>query len=430
MERTCRATNQNIHLWLEAFLLQWFHRDGTVENPRVLPPLKRISMSSLSSSPEGSDQEEDATTDWTMEGLYKDDTDMFLSWAFFGKHYKDLTRMEHLELDKIYMLLNERYNLVFCKGKSATLTPRLLTLEDVFPIHRPLIVYLVVSLLRRMAGFVLRICGFRRFVTSTNLVYWYRGCANPTRLPLLFFHGIAPGGLTFYLPMVFYSFGIDERPCFLFENQTISCSIGFDAVSEDDTVKGVFQSLETHGLEKSNVSLCGHSFGSCPITWLLHSKLKPRIRQLFFLDPVTILLSEPDVMNSFLYSHQLQPDENESIMQSVSRAKIRILASSELFTEYFLRRHLSWFNSELWLDEIPENVQVAVCVAKNDEILNASKVQQEVFMHNEFGDSAQVKLVYWEGAGHARCITSLPKWREIRNIMLEQEAEIKKVKSM
>jgi hypothetical protein len=95
-----------------------------------------------------------------------------------------------------------------------------------------------------------------------------------------------------------------------------------------------------------------------------------------------------------------------------------------------LRRHFSWFNSELWLDEIPANVQVAVCVAKNDEILNASKVQQEVFMHNEFGDSAQVKLVYWEGAGHARCITSLPKWREIRNIMLEQEAEIKKVKSM
>jgi hypothetical protein len=96
MERTCRATNQNIHLWLEDFLFQWFHRDGTVENPRVLPPLKRISMSSLSSSPEGSDQEEDATADWTMEGLYKDDTDMFLSWAFFGKHYKDLTRMEHL----------------------------------------------------------------------------------------------------------------------------------------------------------------------------------------------------------------------------------------------------------------------------------------------------------------------------------------------
>jgi hypothetical protein len=69
MERTCRATNQNIHLWLEGFLLQWFHRDGTVENPWVLPPLKRISRSSLSSSPEGSDQEEDATTDWTMEGL-------------------------------------------------------------------------------------------------------------------------------------------------------------------------------------------------------------------------------------------------------------------------------------------------------------------------------------------------------------------------
>ena len=122
-----------------------------------------------------------------MEGLYKDDTDMFLSWAFFGKQYKDLTRMEHLELPTTCYMTSKRrrYNLVFCKGKSATMTPRLLTLEDVCPIHRPFIVYVAVGLLKRIGGLVLRMCGFRRFVTSTNLVYWYRGCSNPTRLPLL-----------------------------------------------------------------------------------------------------------------------------------------------------------------------------------------------------------------------------------------------------
>lgn len=305
MERTCRATNKDIRHWLQDFLLQWFHRHdgpvGTAEtNP---PPLKRISVSSVgssSSSPDASD-EEDSNTDWTMNDLRKDDTDTFLSWGFFGKHYKDLTRSEHLELNKIYMILQERYNLVFRKGKSATLTPRLLTLENVAPIHRPLLVYVYVGYLKLMGGLALRLLGFRRYVTRTNLVYWYRGCADPTRLPLLFFHGIAPGGITFYLPMVFYALGIGERSCFLFENSNISCSIGFDAVSEDETVAGVLEALKTHDIE-TEVSLCGHSFGSCPLTWLLHSSLRPRIRQLVFMDPVTILLSEPDVMNNFLFT--------------------------------------------------------------------------------------------------------------------------------
>lgn len=72
---------------------------------------------------------------------------------------------------------------------------------------------------------------------------------------------------------------------------------------------------------------------------------------------------------------------------------------------------------------------MTVCLAENDEIVNANKVRQEVRMHNEFGDSAQIKLVYWQGVGHARCISSISKWREIRNILLEQESVIK-IKSM
>jgi len=433
MERTCKATNQDIRHLLESFLKQWFHHHAPADTADTPPSLERVSQSSsCSSSPETSDDDEESE-DWTMKDLRKDDTDIFLSWGFFGKHYTDLTRSEHLELDKIYMTLQERYNLYFAKGKSATLTARLLTLEDVSPIHRPLLLYVGIGLLKMVGGLILRLLGFRRYVTSTNLVYWHRGCTNPSRLPLLFFHGIAPGGLTFYLPMVFSALGLSERTCFLFENRPVSCSICFDAVNEDETVAGVLEALEKHVDPNTNVSLCGHSFGSCPMTWLLHSPLRERIRQLVFLDPVTILLSEPDVMNNFLYSHQIPPNATETtmeyILQSISRAKIRLLASSELFVEHFLRRNFSWYNSELWLDEIPKNVQVVVCLAEKDEILNASKVKQEVMMHNEFGDSVQIKLVYWENVGHARCITSDSKWQDIRNVMLEQESMMK-VKSM
>ena len=55
------------------------------------------------------------------------------------------------------------------------------------------------------------------------------------------------------------------------------------------------------------------------------------------------------------------------------------------------------FNShpELWLDDIPFGVQVAVCLAENDEIINEEKVKQEVKLHNEHSQS-QVNLIYWE----------------------------------
>lgn len=438
MERTCKATNQNIRHWLEGYMKQWFHQHSPVIDPdtaaikSTLPPLSQVSqvsMASSSSETSDDDEEEDTNEDWTMDDLRKDDTDTFFAWGFFAKNYTDLTREEHLELDKIYMTLQERYGLYFAKGKSSTLTPRLLTLEDVRPIHRPLLVYAGVGLFRMVGGMLLRLLGFRRHVATSDLIYWYRGCKNPTRDPLLFFHGIAPAGLMPYLPMAFSTLGLSERECFLFENKPISCSIGFHSITENETVSGVLEALENHVDSQTNVALVGHSFGSCPMTWLLHSPLRNRIRQLLFLDPVTILLSEPDVMNNFLYSHQLPAVAHDSILESIkhsiNRAKIRILASSELFTEFYLRRCFSWYNSELWLDEIPGNCQVAVCLAGEDEIVNAPKVRQEVRMHNEFGDSTQVRIVYWEDAGHARCITSIHKWREIRNVVLEQEAQMK-----
>ena len=146
MERTCRSTNQNIRHVLQCFLEQWFHhhKADLSTNP---PPLRRVSLSSSSaSSPDASD--EDESQDWTMSNdLGKRDVDTFLSWAFFGKHYQDLTVREHVELDKFFIILRERYNIVFKQGKSSTKTARLLTLEDVNPLHRPLLLYIIISFL-------------------------------------------------------------------------------------------------------------------------------------------------------------------------------------------------------------------------------------------------------------------------------------------
>ena len=108
-------------------------------------------------------------------------------------------------------------------------------------------------------------------------------------------------------------------------------------------------------------------------------------------------------MVNFLYAEELD--------------KIRMVASSELFTEYYLRRHFAWYNSELWLEDV--DCPMLIGLSENDEIINATKVKQEVERH-----AKSAKLVYWNGVGHGACIQSPTKWRHFKQLMLEQELQI------
>lgn len=156
-----------------------------------------------------------------------------------------------------------------------------------------------------------------------------------------------------------------DRPIFLFENRAISCLIGWEPLTEEQTVDGVVETLKHFGHYHSPISLVRHSVGSCSIAWLLGSKSLPNVRQVVLIDPVAILLSEPDVMANFLYSDRLD--------------KIRMVASSELFTKYYLRRHFAWYNSELWLDDV--ECLLIVCLSEQDDIVNAGKVKREIERH-------------------------------------------------
>jgi pimeloyl-ACP methyl ester carboxylesterase len=377
-----------------------------------------------------------------------------LSWALFGKNHDDLLQWEKDELAYIYRLVHERYDITFAEGHAPHKVPRRLTLEDVSPWHRPLLVYTLVYGFNTLGGALWRLSGFRRYTTTNGLIYWHAAPRNATtstssRPPLLFFHGIAPGGLTVYLPMLLFGLGCKarNRHVFLFENPPIACQLAFDAHSEDETVEGVVEALDRHlqdGDKASPVTLCGHSFGSCPLTWLLASpQMRPRIGQLVLVDPVTILLSEPDVMNNFLYSRQEPsndelPSVNSSFLSRLiawwRRSKIHIVASSELCTEHYLRRHFSWYNSELWLEDIPEHVKVLVCLSEGDEIIHTKKVVKEIELYNsKKRDSSNLQVILWEGVGHAHCIMSSQNWEEIASAIEEQEGHVKmggKVKTM
>ena len=532
------------------------------------------------------------------------DMDSFLSWAFFAKYRSDLSPPETLALEDMCRVMSDRLgvgsggigqgegrpfaNMDTTAAAATTpgLEPMRLTLDPVGATHRPLGVYLFFLTLNVLGRAVLSACGFRRYQAGGGgLTYWHRpagtggkgarmttneateGTSHPP--PLLFFHGIAPGGLTLYLPMLLRGpWGRDGRAMILFENPPISFSLAFEAVDEERTCRGVREAMDLHleGEEGLNggggVTVLGHSFGTFQVSWVLRSALtRDRIRQVTVIDPVSILLSEPDVVTNFVYSRPrggrglgsgsgppglhaataamkatttaaatatlrvwnavrpvflfplyyalrlltspavldraprmsreylrrlsstatssawwsssssssfsslsssppppstatLYPiprsvsgtdieSESESESESwVGKKKKKnrnniCMVQSELFIEHYLRRNFAWYNSELFLDDLPCNVRALVCISGRDEILDADKVWDEARAYRappsapsrprsrspekEGSGGAVVEAMRWEGAGHAHCVPRPRVWEEIGRAMSGQE---------
>ena len=459
LERTCAATGEDMFQATAQYLTQWFRFEphkAPIEQHRSHPrppPMRRVSMiisDSDSRSGVDSDDNEDASewepivsdeedekssrqvattpphsvelmlTDskldgceksnifkWALHTLRYDDVNDLLSCFFFGKRVEDLLDWETVELKRLFDYLEEHFDLKCQPGRSPVCTPRLLTLEDVDPWHRPLAVYAGIYAFQWGKAGCLWALGFRHYVTTTGLQYWHRPAAAndsdnlkaTTPNPLLFFHGIAPGGSAIYLPMLLAGVANDGRALFIFENQPVSCHPSFEVLTEDETIQGVQEALEKFHPE-GDIALMGHSFGSFQLTWLIYSPLRDRIRQFALLDPVSILLSEPDLIMNFEDATPL--------------FKIFL---KELWTNFYIRRHFSWYRSELWLDDLPDNVDFFVGLAERDQIVNGPKVRREVDI---FGDehpafARQTTSVFWEKALHGDCLYQPSKWRDIRS---------------
>lgn len=376
--------------------------------------------------------------------LQKDNMDEFISWAFFGVHYSTVQACPEMlkALDEIYGILEKDADLIFEPGRNVNFRPRCFTFEEVNSLYRPYGVYAGVAFMRLFANLILLIIGFRHYTCERGLRYWHRSSNSINkRSPFLFFHGIAPGGHAPYLPMIFLGLlrrSSSHRDIFFFENKSVSYSMCFDAVSEEDTVHGVLEAIEEHlGCQQErNLTFCGHSLGSCQLTYMIKStQLRQRIQSLIFIDPVSILLSEPDVMINFLYTRRENEELEDAsgkwihkVIRFVNEAKIHLVASSELFIEYYLRRNFAWYNSELWLADIPSECNVLVCLSEHDEIVNSPKVEREVLDHNKSVSTQatgqrgpRVEKITWKGVGHAHCITHPDKWTDIHHAMLKMK---------
>lgn len=173
--------------------------------------------------------------------------------------------------------------------------------------------------------------------------------------------------------------------------------------------------LQRHHIPK--VSILGHSFGSITTAWFL-ARYPQLISHVTILDPVSLLLSLPDVVESFIYRAPSTPAEY--IMH--------YYASKEITISYALHRNFCWHTSVLWLEDIPKSIGVVVGLAKNDEISNAVAqedytLRQARLRKQSDGASAEIKCIMWKTFTHGQILFSLNELNELKRFVEENELQ-------
>ena len=354
---------------------------------------------------------EDFLSGWCMGApigaIRRGNISQFLAWAMYAARPSELGAEDLAEIDTFFERLEKVHGIFLQPGFNPKVKACTLSLDPVSFLPRPMLVYISISALDVFKHLILTLLGFIKCRSSSDVIFWYRPSASgSTRNPMAFFHGIAPCGQLFYLPLILSVTG--GGALFLFSNEGVDMSMSLSAPSEDAVTSAVEEAASKYEPGK-HLTLVGHSLGSCPCTWLLRRPLSVPIAQLVLLDPVTLYLSHPAVAVNFVYKTALK-----GFMERV----IYYGASTELYIAHYLKRNFWWYRNEMWLEDIPSSIPVSVFLSKSDEIVDCELVARGLRKQREMGEIGDnVEIIELDG-GHARMIAEPSTWRLIRAQLL------------
>ena len=369
-----------------------------------------------------------------FKNLYKEGNfNEFLSWAFFNKNYDEMTELELSGLTKCKEALSSFFNFQPLPGKSMLDTIRL-NIDNPIIIHRPLIFYAVIFIIRLIASLWLKLNGFQYCSSNNGISYWYHpgnyrrphsgiqpqikdDCSNP----ILFLHGIAPAGYVVYLPFFMHYWNRlnnSTSPVFVFDIPYISMTLTLNVLTEDEVTEDMLQAIndqcktsaDTNG-DSAKVSLVCHSFGTFLASWFAHSA-PHRICSLTLLDPVSVMLHATGVGQNFNFSYHWT-----EAFTSISKLTTFLVATTELGVQNFLRGHFCWYNSELFLEDLNlEDMDVLIWLSMRDDIMDSSVVKDEVHRLNLLlkGEN-RISMLCKEDMKHGDFLFNKASWNEIVN---------------
>ena len=236
--------------------------------------------------------------------------------------------------------------------------------------------------------------------TVTNIPYWYRPHRSPTKLPILFIHGI---GIGLYPYVAFFRELAAQDPdvgILAVEILPISMHITAPPLARDDMCAALMRILDAHGLHR--VVVAGHSYGTVIAAHLLrrqqgttpqgaeqpaqddnHTNVgdttitptnanEPIIAAMLLIDSIPFLLHHPAVAYNFVYRYPRHANEWQ----------LWYFASRDADIARALARHFFWFENILFREDVmgagpaagEKKPHVAVSLSGCDQIVDAHAV--------------------------------------------------------
>lgn len=203
-----------------------------------------------------------------------------------------------------------------------------------------------------------------------HITYWHRPHTSPTKLPILFIHGIGIGlyPYTNFLSELNSSTGVessdpnDQVGIIAIEIMPVSFRLTHQPLSRQEMCDEISAIVSQHFPDQKFI-LASHSYGSVISTHLLKSPLAPQIGPVFLIDPVSILLHLPDVAFNFMRRKPKEANEYQ----------LYYFASMDMGVAHTLARHFFWDENVIWKKDF-HGRKVTVSLGAKDLIVNTAAV--------------------------------------------------------
>jgi len=334
---------------------------------------------------------------------------MYLAWLLFTTEFN---KLNDYQIETIKTIVNNCSGLQMKNGVNSHIYPVKFSLDPITHIHHPLCIYGLLAVYSFYGDIHLYIKGFRLLHTEQGMSYWYRKCPEPdTRLlPLIIFHGIYATWQNYV--SIIEVLG-NSRDVILINYDGIKIgSLSTNIADPFSLSKNVINILDSHNI--TMVSLFGHSWGTILSGWILKT-IPERIHHITLIDPVAISIFLPPSAYTILYKPP----------QTCVDYLITYLIRNDLTISYNLHRHFEWYNTIMFLDEIPNNIGMVIGLGLCDELIAGDAtielIDKCVNTRNTIPESASVKKLVWDTYIHNQSISCTESVIQIAESVIENE---------
>lgn len=259
---------------------------------------------------------------------------------------------------------------------------------------------------------------------APGLGYWYKPHEDSSQAPVVFFHGIGIGLLTYInfiadLYKATKSNGGKGVGIIAVELLPISFRLMDPPDGKDVFLQQIKTIVNYH--EWDQFTIAAHSYGSVLTSFIVRDdELKKRLKSILLVDPVTIMLHLPDVASNF----------TRRLPQRANEWQLWYFASTDPGVAYCLGRHFFWREKIMWTDELlrignSDGRKVSVSLAGKDIIVDGDAVKQ--YLQSTLDESeghSGVKVIWYPKLDHAQVFDNRSDYQDlIDQLLQDQRAE-------